>query len=326
MAPSGGIRQKARAMLSPTRSRLAVMAAALLFSTGGAAIKLTAAPWAQVAGLRAGIAAVVLTVVLRVHWRSFGLAALGIGAAQAATMLLFVTGNKLTTAANVIFLQSTAPLYVLLLGPLLLGERRQRGDVGFLALFALGLALFFVGQPPPQATAPNPALGNLLSLASGLSWAATVLGMRGLALRQHTAALARVESAEGLVATRDRDFVSAATVIGNLLVFAICLPAILSGPLPSGRDVAILGWLGVFQVGFAYALFTRGVRGVRAFDATLLTLIEPVLNPVWTSLVHGETPGSFAIAGGVVILGTSAARAWWVASRAAAPAGLSDPA
>lgn len=311
-------------MLAATRSRLAVMAAALLFSTGGAAIKLTTLPWAQVAGLRAGIAALFLLVVLRVHWRSFGLASLGIGAAQAATMLLFVTGNKLTTAANVIFLQSTAPLYVLLLGPLLLGERRQSGDLGFLALFALGLALFFVGQPPPQATAPDPLLGNLLSLASGLSWAATVLGMRGLALRQHEAA--RVASAEGLIASPDRDLVSAATVLGNLIVFAVCLPAIAGSPLPAGRDLAILGWLGVFQVGLAYALFTRGVRGVRAFDATLLTLIEPVLNPVWTWLVHGEMAGPFAIAGGVVILGTSVGRAWWVSSsRATRPAGLSEP-
>lgn len=312
-------------MLSPTRSRLAVVAAALLFSTGGAAIKLTSAPWAQVAGLRAGIAALVLLVVLRVHWRSFGLASLGIGAAQAATMLLFVTGNKLTTAANVIFLQSTAPLYVLLLGPVLLGERRERGDVGFLALFALGLGLFFVGQAPPQATAPDPLLGNLLSLASGLSWAATVLGMRGLALRQQAAALARTRGTGGVAAVRDPDLVSAATVLGNVMVFAVCLPSIAAAPVPAAGDLAIVCWLGVFQVGLAYALFTRGVRGVRAFDATLLTLIEPVLNPVWTWLVHGETPGSFAIAGGAVILGTSVARAWWVASRATSPAGLSEP-
>jgi drug/metabolite transporter (DMT)-like permease len=319
LAPRDAIRHRIRAMPSAMRSRLAVMAAALLFSSGGAAIKLTTLPWAQVAGLRAGIAAVVLLAVLRPHWRSFGLASLGIGAAQAATMLLFVTGNKLTTAANVIFLQSTAPLYVLLLGPLLLGERRQRGDLAFLALFALGLALFFVGQPPPQATAPDPLLGNLLSLASGLSWAATVLGMRGLALRQHAAALARVASAEGLVTARDRDFVSAATVLGNLIVFVLCLPSIAAAPIPAGRDAAILVWLGVFQVGFAYSLFTRGVRGVRAFDATLLTLIEPVLNPVWTWLVHGETAGPFAVAGGVVILGTSVLRSWWVARAADAP-------
>lgn len=312
-------------MLSPTRSRLAVVAAALLFSTGGAAIKLTGLPSAQVAGLRAGIAAAFLLAVLRVPWRSFGPAALAIGAAQAATMLLFVVGNKLTTAANVIFLQSTAPLYVLLLGPLLLGERRQRGDVGFLALFGIGLGLFFVGQAPPQATAPDPLRGDLAGLASGLSWAATVLGLRGLALRQHALAAAR-SARPDQPATRDPDFVSAATVLGNVLVFAACLPWVASAPLPAGRELALLGWLGVFQVGLAYALFTRGVRGVRAFDATLLTLIEPVLNPVWTWLVHGETPGPFAVAGGALILGTSVLRSWWVASRTRIASGLSEPA
>ncbi|MBM4245878.1 MAG: EamA/RhaT family transporter [Deltaproteobacteria bacterium] len=313
-------------MLSPTRSRLAVVAAALLFSTGGAAIKMTSLPSAQVAGIRAGIAAAFLLAVLRAPWRSFGPAALAIGAAQAATMLLFVAGNKLTTAANVIFLQSTAPLYVLLLGPLLLGERRQRGDLGFLSLFALGLGLFFVGQPSAQATAPDPLRGDLAGLASGLAWAATVLGLRGLALRQHALAGARTRAADGAAGARDPDFVSAATVLGNVLVFAVCLPWIASAPAPGGRDLAILGWLGTCQVGLAYALFTRGVRGVRAFDATLLTLIEPVLNPVWTWLVHGERPGPFALAGGGVILGTSVLRSWWVASRAPGPAGLSEPA
>jgi drug/metabolite transporter (DMT)-like permease len=313
-------------MLSPTRARLAVMGAALLFSTGGAAIKLTSLPTAQVAGLRAGVAAVFLAIALRVRWRSFGPAALAIGIAQAATMLLFVAGNKLTTAANVIFLQSTAPLYVLLLGPSLLGERRQRGDLAFLALFGLGLALFFVGQPPPQVTAPDPLRGNLLSVAGGVAWAATVLGLRGLALRQQAIVLARAQAGGDVAGTRDPDLVSAATVIGNLLASLVCLPWMLDGPLPAAGDLALVVWLGIFQVGLAYALFTRGVRGVRAFDATLLGLIEPVLNPVWTWLLHGETPGRFAMAGGAVILGTSVVRSWWLASRAEPPAGLSDPA
>jgi drug/metabolite transporter (DMT)-like permease len=313
-------------MLSPARARLAVVGAALLFSTGGAAIKLTSLTTAQVAGLRAGVAAAFLMVALRVPWRSFGPAALAIGAAQAATMLLFVAGNKMTTAANVIFLQSTAPLYVLLLGPSLLGERRQRGDVFFLALFAAGLTLFFVGQPPPQVTAPDPVRGNVLSVAGGVAWAATVLGLRGLALRQQALVLARARAGGEVAGTRDPDFVSAATVLGNLLAAVACVPWMLDAPLPSAGDLALVVWLGVFQVGVAYALFTRGVSGVRAYDATLLGLIEPVLNPVWTWLLHGETPGRFAIAGGAVILGTSVVRSWWVASRTAPPAGLSDPA
>lgn len=297
-------------MTSSQHARLAILGAALLFSTGGAAIKQSALPALQVAGWRALIAALFLLLFLRVPWRSFQPATFAIGAAQAATMLLFVVGNKLTTAANTIFLQSTAPLYVLLLSPLVLGERRQRGDLAFLALFALGLALFFVGGAPAQTTAPDPRAGNLAALGSGVSWAATVLGLRGLALRQHALG---AELRAGAVAARPPDLAAAATVLGNVLVFVACLPWLGEAPPSGTRDLAILLWLGIGQVGLAYALLTRGVRGVRAFDATLLMLIEPVLNPVWTWLLHGETPGTFAVLGGMVIVATGAARAWFVA-------------
>jgi DME family drug/metabolite transporter len=298
-------------MPSPMRSRLALVGAAVLFSTGGAAIKLTSLPATQVAGLRALIAGLFLLLALRVPWRSFGRAAWLIGCAQAATMLLFVVGNKLTTAASTIFLQSTAPLYVLALSPALLGERVRRSDVAFLGLFALGLALFFVGSPPAQATAPDPLRGNLVGVAGGMTWAATVLGLRWLALRQSEVAGTRAPLATA--GSRDPDFVAAAMVIGNLLAFLACVPWLVPLAPTSGGDLLLVLWLGVFQVGMAYALVSRGVKGVTAFDATLLMLIEPVLNPVWTWLVHGETPGAWALAGGVVILCTTALRSWYTA-------------
>jgi len=294
-------------MAAETRARAAIVAAALLFSTGGAAIKLAQLPALQVAGLRALVAAVTLLVVLRVPWSSFRPASLLIGVAQAATLLLFVVGNKLTTAASTIFLQSTAPLYVLLLSPFVLGERVRRGDVAFLAAFAVGLALFFVGVEPAQSTAPDPVRGNLAGVAGGMAWAATVLGLRWLALRQQASRAARAETtlAPG---SRDPDLVAAATVIGNAIVFLVCLPALLPPPEIGLHDGLVIGWLGVFQVALSYALLSRGVRRVRAFDATLLMLIEPVLNPVWAFLLHGETPGTWSVLGGLLILGTTAAR------------------
>jgi len=293
-----------------TRARLAIIGAALFFSTGGAAIKLVQLPALQVAGLRALIAAVTLLLVLRVPWGSFRPASLLIGVAQAATLLLFVVANKLTTAASTIFLQSTAPLYVLLLSPLLLGERIRRGDVLFLAAFALGLGLFFVGVDPTQATAPDPVRGNLAGVAGGMTWAATVLGLRWLALRQDAARTAAAGTTRA-AGTRDPDLVAGATVVGNVLVFLVCLPWLLPLPAASARDLVVVGWLGVFQVGAAYALLSRGVREVRAFDATLLMLIEPVLNPVWAFLLHGETPGPWSLLGGSLILGTTAVRTWY---------------
>jgi drug/metabolite transporter (DMT)-like permease len=297
-------------MASPTRARLAVVAAALLFSTGGAAIKLVSLPALQLAGLRALVAALTLLVVLRVPWRSFRPAALLIGVAQAATMLLFVVGNTLTTAASTIFLQSTAPLYVLLLSPALLGERVRRGDLLFLASFASGLALFFVGADPTQATAPDPARGNVAGVASGMAWAAPVLGVRWLAVRQQ-AALSPRAPRPSVQRGREPDLAAAATVVGNVLVVLACLPWLTPLPQASVRDVLVVGWLGVFQVGFAYALLSRGVRQVRAFDATMLMLIEPILNPVWAWLLHGERPGPWSLAGGALILATTAVRTWY---------------
>jgi len=291
---------------SPTRARLAVVAAALLFSTGGAAIKLVNLPPLQLAGLRGGIAALTLLVVLRVPWSSFRPETLLIGVAQAATLLLFVIGNKLTTAASTIFLQSTAPLYVLALSPVLLGERIRRGDLLFLALFALGLACFFVGVDPAQSTAPDPLRGNIAGVAGGVAWAATVLGLRWLAVRP------RVTTADpSLRMTRTPDLAVAATVVGNLLVLLICLPWLTPLPQPSVREVLVILWLGIFQVGFAYAFLARGVRQVRAFDATILMLVEPVLNPIWAWLLHGERPGAWSLAGGALILVTTGVRTWY---------------
>lgn len=295
-------------MASQTRSRLALVAAAILFSTGGAAIKLVGLPPLELAGLRALLAAATLLVVLRVPWRSFRPEALLIGVAQVATMILFVVANKMTTAASTIFLQSTAPLYVLLLSPALLGERVQRGDVAFLLLFASGLALFFVGVDPAQATAPDPIRGNLAAAAGGIAWAMTVLGLRWLAVRTQSGSSDRAGK-DVVAGVRNPDLAAASTVLGNALVFVVCLPWMTTAwPEPSLRDVLVVGWLGVFQVGVAYALLSRAVRQVRAFDATLLMLVEPVLNPIWAWLLHGEQPGAWSLAGGALILVTTAVR------------------
>ncbi|MEW6268269.1 MAG: EamA family transporter, partial [Thermodesulfobacteriota bacterium] len=276
------------------------------------AIKLTSLAPLQLSGLRAGIAAVTLLVFLRLPVRSFRPEAWLTGAAQAASMVLFVVGNKLTTAAATIFLQSTAPLYVMALSPPLLGERIRRADLVFLGLFALGLALFFVDIGPAQATAPDPLLGNLASCASGVTWAGTVLGLRWLALRRGRTPQDVVAAAPRAVGgPREANPVAAATVLGNVIVFVACLPWLVPLPATTVREAAVVLWLGVAQVGLAYLLLAHGIRHVRAFDATMLMLIEPVLNPVWAWLAHGEAPGTWALAGGTVILTTSAVRTWY---------------
>jgi drug/metabolite transporter (DMT)-like permease len=268
-------------------SRLYVLSAAVLFSTGGAAIKLCSLSSWQIAGFRSAIAAAVLWL-LEPAWRRWAEPrALAVAVPYAVTLVLFVTANTLTTAANAIFLQTTAPLYLLALGPWLLGERTKPRDLAVVAVLAIGVGLLLAGREPPLRTAPDPTRGNLLAAASGLTWALTLIGLRRLA---------RGVAGEGA------DPSGAAVVAGNALAFLLCLP--LSVPVVESRavDWMTIGYLGTVQIGLAYLCMIRGLRGLRAIEASLLLVLEPVLNAVWAWLVHGERPGARSLAGCAVIL------------------------
>lgn len=276
-------------------SELRVLAAAALFSSGGAAIKAVSLTAWQVASFRSAVAAVALFVLLPEARRRPRMPALLVGVAYAATMVLFVLANKLTTSASTIFLQSTAPLYVLLLSPWLLKEKVRPADLVYMAVLGLGLGTFFVGLDPVSATAPNPALGNVLALLSGASWGATVMGLRYL----------------GRGGRGGADWSPAASLYGNVIAFLGCLPMAL--PVVASRPVdwAVIGGLGVFQIALAYVFLIRGLRQVTALEASLLLLLEPVLNPIWAWLVHGERPGPWSLAGGAVILLATLAKSVW---------------
>jgi drug/metabolite transporter (DMT)-like permease len=277
---------------SPLRNRLLLVAAAALFSTGGAAIKAASFTAWQVASFRSAVAAAALLLVVPESRRAWSWRIAPVGAAYAATLILFVLSTRLTTAANAIFLQSTAPLYLLLLGPWLLHEPIRRSDIGYMAALAAGLSLFALGGQRALATAPNPHAGNMLALGSGLAWALTLAGLRWLSRRKAGSA--------GM----------AAVTAGNLMAFLAALPLAL--PVASARPsgVALILYLGIFQIGLAYWCVTRAVRHVTAFEATTTLLLEPVLNPVWTWLVHGERPGAWPLAGGAVILSATLINAW----------------
>jgi len=271
------------------RARLFLLLTAVLFSTGGAAVKAcTIGSW-QVAGLRSAFAIVALLIAVPSTRARWTLPVLLVGASQAATMLLFVSSTKLTTAANAIFLQSTAPLYVLLLAPMLLREPVSRTDLYFLAAFLGGLAIIFVGDASPTSTAPNPTLGNWLGVASGVAWASTVMGYRW--------------------AARDPSVFGAALLAGNVIVALVAIP--LGWPITAtARDWSIVAFLGVFQISLSYAFLAIAMREVPALEASLLMLLEPVLNPVWTWLVHGERVGPASLVGGAIVLAATAARTW----------------
>jgi drug/metabolite transporter (DMT)-like permease len=277
-------------MSTTGRARAQALTAALLFSTGGAAIKAcTLTSW-QVVSFRSIVAAIVLFAALPAGRRFWSARALVVGAAYATTMVLFVMANKLTTAANTIFLQSTAPMYLLVLAPLVLHERVRRADGVFSAALAVGLVLFFVGTEPPQATAPNPPLGNALATVCGVTWSLTILGLRWLGRHGDAGG---AESA-----------VVAGSVVAGLVGLPLALPVASSRP----TDWLIVAGLGTLQIGLAYVFLTRAVRGLPALEVSLLLLVEPVANVVWAWLVHGERPGPWAMAGCVVVLAATAAR------------------
>lgn len=264
------------------RARLHVVLTAVLFSTGGAAIKAIQFDGWQTAGLRSAIAALALLTLLPEARRGWGWRPALVGGIYGVTMILFVQANKLTTAANTIYLQATAPLYALLLGPWLLKELVRRRDLLFMTALAAGLAMFFAGADVPSLSAPRPLLGNLLATACGVTWALTLVGLRWLG------------KGEGSPA--------AAVVAGNLVAVAVCLPAALPLPPAPPGDWVLVTYLGVFQIGLAYVFLTRALRVVPVLEASLLLLIEPVLSPIWAWILHREVPAGWSLAGCAVIL------------------------
>jgi drug/metabolite transporter, DME family len=274
------------------RYRALLLAAATLFSTGGAAIKwMTLAGW-QIACFRSGVAAAVLLLVLPEARRAWHWRIVPVAAAYAATLISFVLANRLTTSADAIFLQFTAPFYLFLLGPWLLREPVRRSDLVYMAALAAGMALIFVGSEAAAATAPDPHRGNLIAAASGLFYAFLLLGLRWLARR------------------KDGGATVATVALGNLLACLASLPLALPVRTVAGHDIAVILYLGVFQIGLAYLCLTRGMAHVPAFEASTLLAVEPALNPVWTWLVHGERPGAWPLAGGALILGATLANTW----------------
>jgi drug/metabolite transporter (DMT)-like permease len=172
-----------------------------------------------------------------------------------------------------------------------LGERNRKVDYALMALLAAGLLCFFVGQETPTRIAPDPSLGNLLAAITGVTWAGTVAGLRWIQRRYAGAE------------------VGMPTILcGNLMVFAFCLGPALPVEAARAVDWALIGYLGVIQIGLAYVLLTRAVKRLPALEVSMLLLSEPAMNPVWTWLWHGETPSRWAIGGGALVLGATLAR------------------
>ncbi len=258
---------------------LYVLAAAILWSTGGLFIK-----WTQLSGLelsfyRSFFALLIVAFVTRRE--GFGLNKVSAAASllYAVLIILFVLATKKTTAANAIFLQYTAPVYLLIFEPLVYKEKFRLRDLITVLVCIGGMTLFFVGKLRPEDV-----VGNFLALASGVCFAAYFL-----LLRHPTARLVNRASS---------------AIYGNLLVVLVTAPWGLAALTSLDRhDTLSVIYLGVIQIGLAYTLFTVAMaRGVRSLDAGIIGYAEPVLNPIWVFLVLGEKPSQWALLGGAIII------------------------
>lgn len=240
-----------------------------------------------IAGARSGIAAVVIWAAFHKSPLTFNRSQLTGALAYTATVILFVAATKLTTAANAILLQYTAPVWVAILGAWLLKEKATLQDWVTIAVVLGGMVLFFLDKVSAGGT-----LGNIMAVASGFTLALMAVSMR----RQ------KEGSPFGSI------------LLGNVLTFLIGLPVILtSSPAPGGWTGLIL--LGVFQLGLSYVLYSVAIKHVKALEATIITVIEPILNPLWVFLLLGEVPGPWALIGGLVILAALTGRYVWPALR-----------
>ena len=257
-----------------TKALLLLAVTAILWSLGGLLIKSVDANPLAIAGTRSAIAAVMLLLVLKKPKFTWSFAQLGAALAYAATTTLFVTATKTTTAANAIFLQSTAPIYVALLSAWLLKERIKLLDWITVFIVMGGMVLFFLDN-----LSPTGILGNVIAAASGVSFAFFAIFMR---MQKDGSPLESI-------------------FLGNLITAAIGLP-FLPRSVPNTTGWICLVILGVVQLGLPYILYSMAIKHVTALEAILIPVIEPLLNPVWVFLILGESPGPLAFIGGLIVL------------------------
>jgi len=254
---------------------LAVFLTAILWSSGGLFIKLISLDSMELSFFRCAIAAVVFALMFRKRILKLNSLALLNSFAYAAVLILFVIATKTTTAANAIFLQSTAPIYVLIFEPILTKTKWERINVITIVVCFLGMILFFMGD-----LTPGDIKGNIAALLAGVAFAAFFLGMK----------------------KNEPQYGESSIFYGNVIVALVCIPFITDMNSISVQDFAMVSFLGVFQIAFAYALFSYGLKRIIAVEASIISMFEPVLNPIWVFIGYGEVPSFYAIIGGIIIM------------------------
>lgn len=274
------------------RAVLFVFLASVCFSTGGLFIKLI--PWSGLAinGARNLIGAAVIGVYLLVARRRIVFSRrVFVGAlSMIGVTTLFALANKLTTAANTIVLQFTAPVFVILFMAVLYGQRPGRVDLIICALVLLGVVLFFV-----DGIRAGNLLGNILAVISGVCYAGVFMMNTG-------------EKADAI----------SSCFLGQLAAGLVMTPLCLGETDFSLTTLASVAALGGVQVGGAYILFSIGIRRTPPVTASLITGLEPIMNPLWVAAFYGERVTPLAVAGAVVVVCSIMAYNIWLAKKGGA--------
>ncbi len=257
---------------------LLVAVAAILWSTGGLLIKYVAWHPLAVSGMRSGIACLVLIAFWQVKTRTLlpGLDKFRFlaGINYACLVTFFVVANKLTTSANAILLQFTAPAWILLFSVWFFKETFAKKDYAVVMVVFLGMALFFIGD----INGGN-MLGNFFGVLSGINMALMIISLK------------RIKNGSPLEIV----------IWGNFFAFLIATP--FYGSMIMTKESLIgISFLGIFQVGIAYIFFTTGIQRVSTLEGILIPVLEPLLNPVWVLIGTGEIPTLSAIVGGVIVI------------------------
>ncbi len=262
------------------RAILLMVICASLWSISGIFIKII--PWNAfvIAGWRSLTASICVLTYQRITKMPFRLnrASVVSGIFMSASFFMFVTANKLTTAANAIVLQFTAPVFILIFSTIFLKQPISRPDL-FTVLFTMGgISLFFFDQ-----LSPGSLLGNCIAIGSGFTLAVMYLA----------------------TGTTDPESRMSGIFIGQLLTAAVGIPFMFlyDTPITTSAVLSIL-ILGIAQLGIPYVLYGIAVKDCPPLACSLLGAIEPLLNPVWVFLFCGERPGIFALLGGVVVIAT----------------------
>mgnify|MGYP000587451308 CR=1 FL=1 len=259
---------------------LEMLVCATLWSIAGIFIKLI--PWNAfvIAGVRSLFAGLVVLVYMKIRRLRLILNRRTVvaGVCMALLFFCFVGANKLTTAANAIVLQFTAPLFIMVLSVLFLHQKFRRADVLAVVFTMAGISLFFFDQ-----FTPGHVLGNVVAILSGLFMALMYMNLGSCPETERMSSI----------------------LIGQTLTFLCGVPLLFTThPAFSPLPVLYVVILGVVQLGIPYVLCARAAEHCPPLACSLLGALEPLLNPIWVFLFDGEAPGVFALAGGAVVIGT----------------------